>query len=143
MDSLNRFLDTSHPALGLYDPLINERNARWYVDLRFIQLGGGDINRGALDGIPVRKTGQRVDLAISVELDRGWPMVVTQAARSAQILCSGCNLRKPGVVTGFRSTTIGLRFSIIHRGGSVTASDLLSVFEERGTEGVCVSFFPG
>jgi len=142
-DSLNDFLDASHRALDLSDPLIIERDARWYTDLRFRQLedgscgvrGRGAIKREALGGIKVRNADQRIDLAIPVKLDEDWPAVVAQAARSAQILYAACQLRIFGLIIGFRYTTLELRFLIVHRGG-VTASKPLSVVEEQGKKDI-------
>jgi len=141
VDSLNDFVDASHRALDLCDPLIIERDARWYTDLQFMQIGDGacgahgrdhgSIKREAVAGICFRKK----DLAIPVKFDEDWPAVVAQAARSAQILYSTCHLRKFVLVIGFRYTTLELRFLIIHRGG-VTASKPLSVVEEQGKKGI-------
>ena len=145
VDSLNDFLDASHRALDLSDPLIIERDARWYTGLRFTEIedgacgvhsrGYGAIKREALAGISFPQAGQRLDLAIPVKLDEDWPAVVAQAARSAQILYSACNLRKFGLIIGFRYTTLELRFLIVHRGG-VTASKSLSVVEEQGQKDI-------
>lgn len=145
VDSLNKFLDASHRALDLSDPPIIERSARWYSDLRFMQLGDrsfGAYNHGhgaikpeAVGGISSRRTGQRLELVIPVKVDEDWPAVVAQAARSAQVLYSACHLRKFGLVIGFRYTTLELRFLIIHRGG-ITVSKPLSVVEEQGRKDI-------
>jgi hypothetical protein len=139
---LNNLLNASHRALDLSDPLIIERDERWYSGLRFMQLGDGSctvhgqgrgaIKREALGGISFRKT---EELAIPVKLDEDWPAVMAQAARSAQILYSACHLRKFGLIIGFRYTTLELRFLIVHRGG-VSASKALSVVEEQGKKDI-------
>ena len=56
-----------------------------------------------------------MDLEVLIKLDEDWPALVGDAARSAQILCSGCRPGEFGLVIGFRSTTLELRFLIVHR----------------------------
>jgi len=140
-DSLSDFLNASHLALDMANPPIIERDERWYSRLRFMRLGNGSCathsrNHGpikpeAVGGISFRD----FTLAIPVKLDKDWPAIVAQAARSAQLLYSMCNMRKFGIIIGFRHTTLELRFLIVHRGG-VTASKPLSVVEEGGKKDI-------
>jgi len=145
VNSLNDFLDASHRALDLSDPLIIERDARWCAGLRFVQLGDGScgahgqdlgpIKREAVGGVSFRKADRPVDLVMAVKFGENWPAVMAQATRSAHLLYSVCHVRKFVLVVGFRYTTLELRFLIFHRGG-VTASKPLSVVEEEGQKDI-------
>lgn len=135
VDSLNNFFDASNRALDLSDPPVIERDARWHAELRFVQViiayrqEFGALKTGAIGGM--RDTGQRLELAIPVELDSDWLSMVAYVVRVARVLWSECPMRRFGLFIGFQYTTLKLRFFIVHRGG-MTASEPLSIVEEQG-----------